>query len=64
MLAELGPEKATTATQALHGIALARLGKMDQAKKISHDFNALDLQHIAKQVRTTIPDANKTAADG
>ncbi len=42
VLAELGPQKATTATQALHGIALARLGKMDQAKKISQRIEGVE----------------------
>ena len=42
VLAGLGPEKATTATQALHGIALVRLGKMDQARKIAERIAGFD----------------------
>ena len=42
VLAALGPEKATPATQALHGIALARQGKMDQARKISERIAGVD----------------------
>jgi Flp pilus assembly protein TadD len=34
VLGALEPEKITPATEALHGIALARLGKLDQARKI------------------------------
>ena len=42
MLAALGPEKAIPGTQALHGIALARLGKMDQARTISGRIAVFD----------------------
>ena len=42
VLAALGPEKATPATQALHGIALARQGKIDQAKKIGQRIAEFD----------------------
>lgn len=42
VLAALGPEKATPATQALHGIALARQGRIDQAKKISDQIAGFD----------------------